>query len=274
MTGESWVGWYRDRAGTEALTISTDGQRLHARIRGYDFTGEDFTGLCPRPGPASVPEPAPASGPQPAPLPAPEAAGLPEDAGFTLSPQGALCGCVLEWDIPVPVYDAGTVHRAVLRCLLTLGRPGAVSGPGGPGLDRLHLGLSLHFDGALYASGQAENDFAGALAEIQRQLPEGSYLKSCLSCAFSDYSPKAAGGFYGSLACFREAKDAYRAAGDDVLGVWDLNSGSVQETHRCPDFELRPAAGHGHRGAFPPPRAELTHVQGDFRPPQTAASTA
>ncbi|MBB6437501.1 DUF6304 family protein [Streptomyces candidus] len=250
MTAESWVGWYRDRAGTEALTISTDGQRLHARIRGCDFTGEDFTGLYPD---SQVP---------------------PEGPGFTLAPQGALCGCVLEWDIPMPVYDAGVVHRAVLRCLLTLGRPVPVSDSGSPGLDRLHLGLALHFDGALYASGHAENDFAGALAEIQRQLPPGAYLKSCLSCAFSDYAPTTAVGFFGSLACFREAKESYRTAGADVLGVWDLNSGPVQETHRCPDFELRPAAGLGHRGAFPPPRTELIHVQGDFRPPQAPASTA
>ncbi|MGW7414764.1 DUF6304 family protein [Streptomyces sp. NPDC054863] len=248
MTGESWVGWYRDRAGTQALTISTDGRRLHARIRGAEFTGQSFDAL----------------------RPAPEE---PPDGGlFALTPQGTLCGCVLEWDIPMPVYDAGTVHRAVLRCLLTLGSPV----PDGPGLDRVHLGLALHFDGALFLSGRAENDFAGALAEIQRRLPSGSYLKSCLSCAFSDYFPGGSGtGFFGALTCFRDAKDAYRAVEDrgGLLDLWDSGSGTVQETHRCPDFERRPDEGRGtgHRGAFPAPRAELTHVQGDFKPPQAFA---
>ncbi|CAM5424287.1 hypothetical protein GCM10010329_00720 [Streptomyces spiroverticillatus] len=250
MTGESWVGWYRDRAGTEALTLSTDGRRLHVRIRGHELTGETFTGLFPDP---EVP---------------------PDDGTFTLTPAGALCGCVLEWDIPMPVYDDGTVHRAALRCLLSLGRPAPGAPDGDP--ERLHLGLALHFDGALFTSGHAENDFAGALAEIQRQLPEGSYLKSCLSCAFSDYYPAGSGALFGGLACFRDAKDAYREAGDTdaVLAVWDRNSGSVQETHRCPDFERRPAEGPGtgHRGPFPPPRVELLPVQGDFKPPQ--ASTA
>ncbi|MFI0982503.1 DUF6304 family protein [Streptomyces sp. NPDC021093] len=264
MTGESWVGWYRHRAGTQALTISTDGQRLRARIGEAEFAGESFDGLRP------VPE-------EP-----------PDEGLFTLAPQGSLCGCVLEWDIPMPVYDDGTVHRAVLRCLLTLGRPAA----DGPGLDRLHLGLALHFDGALFLSGQASGDFADALAEIQRQLPSGSYLKSCLSCAFSDYFPGSSGGagvpgspmtgtrspvtgFFGALTCFRDAKDAYRAVEDRgaLLDLWGSSSGTVQETHRCPDFERRPdaGAGTGHRGAFPAPRAELAHVQGDFKPPQAFA---
>ncbi|MFJ6695590.1 DUF6304 family protein [Streptomyces sp. NPDC091272] len=247
MTGESWVGWYRDRAGTQALTIVTDGRRLRARIRGTDFTGDGFTGLRADPG-------------------------LPPDEGeFTLTPDGALCGCVLEWDIPMPVYDAGTVHRAALRCLLTLGRPAAQ----GHGLDRLHLGLALHFDGALFLSGHAESDFAAALAEIQRQLPAGSYLKSCLSCAFSDYLPGAGTGFFGALTCFLDARDAYRAvaAPDGLLELWGSNSGTVQETHRCPGFERRPEAGPGtgHRGAFPAPRPELEHSQGDFKPPQAFA---
>jgi hypothetical protein len=253
MTGESWVGWYRDLAGTEALTLSTDGRLLRARIRGHELTGESFTGLFPDP---EVP---------------------PDDGTFTLTPAGALCGCVLEWDIPMPVYDDGTVHRAALRCLLSLGRPA----PGAPDgdLERLHLGLALHFDGALYTSGHAESGFAGALAEIQRQLPPGSYLKSCLSCAFSDYSPAAGtdtgpgNGLFGGLTCFRDAKDAYRGAADKdaVLGLWDRSSGPVQETHRCPDFERRPAEGPGtgHRGPFPPPRLEPLAVQGDFKPPQS-----
>ncbi|MFF0743867.1 DUF6304 family protein [Streptomyces sp. NPDC004111] len=247
MTGESWVGWYRDRTGTQALTISTDGHHLHARIRDVEFTGASFDALLPSEEPP------------------------PDGTGFTLTGEGALCGCVLEWDIPMPVYDDGTVHRAALRCLLTLGRPDPAGGP-----DRTHLGLALHFDGALYESGHASGDFEGALADIQRQLPAGSYLKSCLSCAFSDYFPAAGIPLLGGLGCFRDAKDEYRAAEgkDGVLQVWDRSSGFVQETHRCPDFERRPDGerGTGHRGPFPPPQVELIHVQGDFKPPQTAAS--
>ncbi|MFD3518112.1 DUF6304 family protein [Streptomyces sp. NPDC058657] len=250
MTGESWVGWYRDRTGTQALAISTDGHLLRARIRDVEFTGTSFDALLPTAEPP------------------------PDEAGFTLSAEGALCGCVLEWDIPMPVYDAGTVHRAALRCLLTLGRPDPA---GGPGPDRLHLGLALYFDGAQYESGLAASGFAAALADIQRQLSPGSYLKSCLSCAFSDYSPATATPLFGGLGCFRDAKDAYRAAegAEGVALLWDRRAGSVQETHRCPDFERRPdgATGTGHRGPFPPPAAALIHVQGDFRPPQPVAPT-
>ncbi|OEJ25075.1 hypothetical protein AR457_11990 [Streptomyces agglomeratus] len=229
MTGEPWAGWYRDREGSVAVRIAADGQRLRTRIRGVDFEGDSFDALDPAAGPP------------------------PEGAGFALS-GGSLCDCVLEWDIPMPVYADGRVHRATLSCLLALGRPL----PAG-GLDREHLALTLHFDGAAYESERAEHDFEHALTVIQRRLPPGAYLRSCISCAFSDYHP-AAGGLFGNLACFRGAKEKYRAVAgkDELFELWDERSGFVQETWACADFERRPAGGPGtgYRGAFPYVRAD------------------
>ncbi|MBT2400213.1 DUF6304 family protein [Streptomyces sp. ISL-100] len=224
MTGEPWAGWYRDRKGSVAVTITADGQRLRTRIRGVDFEGDSFDALEP-------------------------VAGLPsEGGGFALS-GGSLCDCVLEWDIPMPVYADGRVHRATLSCLLALGKP-----LHGGAIDREHLSLTLHFDGAAYESERAEHDFEHALKVIQRRLPAGAYLRSCISCAFSDYHP-AGGGLFGNLACFRGAKDEYRAVEgkDALLGLWDVRSGFVQETWACADFERRPGEGPGtgFRGAFP-----------------------
>ncbi|GGX05310.1 DUF6304 family protein [Streptomyces chryseus] len=235
MTGEPWAGWYRDREGSVAVHFTTDGQRLRTRIRGVDFEGDSFDALDPVAGPPS------------------------QGAGFTLS-DGSLCDCVLEWDIPVPVYADGRVHRATLSCLLALGKPlpnGAV--------DREHLSLTLHFDGAAYASERAESDFEHALTVIQRQLPSGAYLRACISCAFSDYHPVGTG-MFGNLACFRRTKGAYRTVDSkqDLFDLWDLRSGFVQETWACPDFERRPAQGPGtgYRGPFP------------YARPQAAASSA
>lgn len=230
MTGEPWAGWYRDREGSVAVNFTTDGQRLRTRIRGVDFEGDSFDTLDP-------------------------VAGLPpEGGGFALSGGGSLCDCILEWDIPMPVYADGRVHRATLSCLLTLGK----RLPGG-GIDREHLALTLHFDGAAYESERAENDFEHALTVIQRRLPAGAYLRACISCAFSDYHPGASG-LFGYLACFRGAKDKYRAAEgkDGLFELWDLRSGFVQETWACADFERRPTEGPGtgYRGAFPYVRAE------------------
>ena len=218
MTEESWAGWYRDGQGSEAVTITTDGQRIRVRIRDVDFAGESFDGLSPVQG--VTPED-----------------GMPGLAGGTLG------DCVLEWDIEVPVLTAGTVRRTTLSCLLSLRRADPA------------LSLALHLDGAVYESARAESDFAAALAAIQRILPTGTRLGTCIACAFSDYFPASGRALSGTLACFRGVKDAYRgtAGGGDVLDLWDRRTGFVQEIWSCEEFEPRPdeGAGTGHRGAFP-----------------------
>ncbi|MET7497970.1 DUF6304 family protein [Streptomyces sp900116325] len=219
MTDESWAGWYRDRQGSEAFILTTDGQQLRIRVRGVDFEGESFDDLAPM-------------------------AGMPPESGMFALADGALTDCVLEWDLPLPVVADGKVHQATLSCLLSLRRPEA------------DLHLELHFGGAVYGSRRAECDFATALAMIQRSLPPGVRLQSCIACAFSDYFPATTDrGLSGGLACFRGAKDAYRGAAgeDDVLDLWDRRTGFVQEIWSCREFEARPAegAGTGHRGAFP-----------------------
>ncbi|WP_432149777.1 DUF6304 family protein [Streptomyces sp. bgisy029] len=218
MTDESWAGWYRDRGGSEAVVLTTDGQQLRIRIRGVDFEGGSFDGLAPVPG------------------------ATPESGMFALA-DGALTDCVLEWDLPLPVRVEGTVRQATLGCLLSLRRADP------------DLYLTLHLDGAVYESARAESDFAAALAAIQRALPDGVQLQTCIACAFSDYFPATGRGLSGSLACFRGAKDAYRDAEGEgaVLGLWDRRTGFVQEIWSCEEFEVRPAkgAGTGHRGTFP-----------------------
>ncbi|MCX4674367.1 DUF6304 family protein [Streptomyces sp. BE308] len=218
MTDESWAGWYRDREGSDAVVLTTDGQQLRIRIRGVDFEGESFDDLVP-------------------------VGGIPPESGMFALADGALTDCVLEWDLPLPVRSAGTVRQATLSCLLSLRR----SDP--------DLYLALHLDGAVYESARAERDFAAAMATIQRILPSGTQVQTCIACAFSDYFPAPGRGLSGALACFRGAKDAYRGAAgeDDVLDLWDRRSGFVQEIWSCREFEARPAegAGTGHRGAFP-----------------------
>ncbi|WP_299528927.1 DUF6304 family protein [uncultured Streptomyces sp.] len=223
MTDESWAGWYRDRDGSVAVTLSTDGRRLRLRIRGTEFTGESFDALRPTPG---------------TPL-----GGGPPEAGAPTTADGVLTDCVLEWDLQLPVVVDGTERRTTLSCLLSLRRADP------------DLHLALHLDGAVYESQRAERDFAAALAAIQRLLPSGVRLRTCIACAFSDYFPAPVRGFSGGLACFRGAKDAYRdAAGEeDLRDIWDRRTGFVQELWHCDEFEERPdaGAGTGHRGAFP-----------------------
>lgn len=175
MTDESWAGWYRDRQGSDAVILTTDGQQLRLRIRGVDFEGESFDALRP-------------------------VAGMPPESGMFALADGVLNDCVLEWDLPFPVTADGEVHQATLSCLLSLRRPDP------------YLYLELRYGGAAFRSHRAESDFGAALATIQRSLPPGIRLRTCIACAFSDYFPAPGRGLSGGLACFRGAKEAYRGA--------------------------------------------------------------
>ncbi|MFB7863487.1 MULTISPECIES: DUF6304 family protein [unclassified Streptomyces] len=123
---EVWTGWYRDRRGAEAIAITTDGGQVAVRIRGIEYTGASFAALS-----------------------------AADEGGQ------ALTGCVLEWDLPLPVLVDGTTQQATLGCLLTLG-------------ERADLSLTLHYGGAAYESGVAGGDFEEALNRVRRQLPPGT----------------------------------------------------------------------------------------------------
>ncbi|MGW7368507.1 DUF6304 family protein [Streptomyces sp. NPDC054841] len=138
MSSEStdvWTGWYRDRRGAEAIAIAVaaSGQEVCTRIRGIEYEGPGFAALS-----------AAESG-------------------------EALAGCVLEWDLPLPVALDGAVQQATLSCLLALGERGADGRP-----ERVDLNLTLHFGGAAYESGIAGGGFDEALGRIRRQLPAGA----------------------------------------------------------------------------------------------------
>ncbi|MCX5393118.1 DUF6304 family protein [Streptomyces sp. NPDC006482] len=123
---EVWTGWYRDRSGAEAIVITADGRHVATRIRGVEYTGATFAALS-----------------------------AAEEGGQ------ALGGCVLEWDLPLPVVTDGVSQQATLSCLLTLG-------------ERSDLSLTLHYGGAAFESCVAGGDFDGALDRVRRQLPPGA----------------------------------------------------------------------------------------------------
>ena len=122
---EVWTGWYRDRSGAEAIVITATGRHVTTRIRGVEYTGATFAALSAA------------------------------DGGQ------ALGGCVMEWDLPLPVVMDGVAQQATLSCLLTLG-------------ERSDLSLTLHYGGAAFESCVAGGDFEGALERVRRQLPPGA----------------------------------------------------------------------------------------------------
>ena len=119
---------------------------------------------------------------------------------------------------------------------LLLGQPRP---EGNRGIDQETLRLRFSFGGAFFWSPWASGGFfEDELQDIPQALPEGAYLKACISCAFSDYSP-GGHGLFGCLATFRDNKAAYRQATSkrDLLVMWDTMTEFVQETYLCPAFE-------------------------------------
>ena len=92
----------------------------------------------------------------------------------------------------------------MLAVRLELGDPA----PNG-GIDRERLTLRLRFGDRDLTSRGWSGWFEDELADLQKQMPEGDYLKACVNCAFSDYSPSGHG-LFGGLACFR-GNEGYQA---------------------------------------------------------------
>ncbi|OII62042.1 hypothetical protein BJP40_29605 [Streptomyces sp. CC53] len=134
-SAEVRTGWYRDRRGAEAIVLAMDGRTVTTCIRGAEYTGGSLAALRASDGNGGLP----------------------------------LAGCVLEWDLPLPVVIDDDAQHATLSCLLSLGEALSDGSP-----ERVDLQLTLHFGGAAYESGVTAGDFEQALGRILRQLPPGA----------------------------------------------------------------------------------------------------
>jgi Family of unknown function (DUF6304) len=216
---------YRDAHGEEATLIENDGKTLRMVVRGVEFTGrmfDDFEPSIAQDDPALVP--------------------------FSLY-CGSLCSYVIECDIPLPVAFGDETLDGRLHVRLDLGNPRqGTTGPVIGGIDRVDLLLTLTTAGQSLRSCGKHGWFENELDEIQHALPPGIFMKNCLNCAFSDYSPYG-NGLFGCLACFRDNKEAYRSVHTkaDIFRMWDTMTEFVQETYLCPEFQRR-APNSGYRG--------------------------
>jgi len=215
----SWPATYTDARGVETTVVLNDGETLRLPLRGVEFAGRDFDSLA-----------APANAP-------PEAL-----RRFSFS-GGCLCSCRIECEIPVSIHDSGQDAGGVLRVELSLGD----ARPDG-GIDREELRLVLTVGDRRYAGSGTGGWFEDELLEIQAQLPEGVYIRTCINCMFSDYSPYGHGVF-GWMMCFRNLKDEYLqvVSKETFWPLHDRYERLVQETWLCPEFERR-APGTGYRG--------------------------
>ena len=209
---------YTDAFGSEPTTLVNDGETLRLSLQGVEFVGGDFDSLEPN---GAAPE---------------------QLKRFTLS-QGYLCSCRIECRIPVPIHDHGDQVDGTLLVEVVLGDPA----PNGR-LDREQLRIVLEYRGLRFAGPGTSGWFEDELLALQAQLPEGVYIKACINCLYSDYSP-GGHGFFGGMMCFRNLKAEYLKV-TTKLQFWSVHGRQdrlVQETYLCPEFERR-IPGTGYRG--------------------------
>jgi hypothetical protein len=214
-----YLAKYSDGRGSEETSIANDGETLRLSLRGTEFVGSDFDSLEP-----------------------PEDATPEQLRQFSLN-KGYLCSCRIECQIPVPIHDGGRQADGTLLIELVLGDPA----PNG-GLDREQLRIVLEYGNKRFVGSGTSGWFEDELLGIQAQLPEGVFVKACINCMYSDYSPYGHG-LFGCMMCFRNLKSEYVKITTKVefWSVHDRYDRTVQETYLCPEFERR-ALGIGYRG--------------------------
>jgi hypothetical protein len=219
-----YPGTYRDHRGAEAIAVENDGKRLRTTIRGVEFTGRAPDALEPSIDPSSA-----------------------ELSQFTLnrwSPEAPeLCGCVIDYNVPIPMISGDQPVEAILQVHMQLGEPG---GNGFP--EPQSLRITLAFRGQVYRGTGTGGDFESELVEIQQALPADLSMKACITCAFSDYSVYGKSTF-GDMQCYRDNKEVYLAVGTkrEYMEIMGSFTEDVQETYLCPEYERR-KAGTGYRG--------------------------
>ncbi|MFH1299545.1 MAG: DUF6304 family protein [Planctomycetota bacterium] len=208
---------YTDREGTIVGSMTNDGAEIRIKLDGWEFVGGMFDDMEPV-----------------------QSDGLPQR--FRLA-RGDLCDCIFEFVIPILIDDRNQSVSAELMVQCELGQLNERGG-----IDREEFRVSLDYGAQKYISSGKSGCMEDELLEIQKQLPEHIFLKACINCLYSDYSPFGSGAF-GRMMCFRNLKQEYLQvkSKEDFFHVHDRFDRLVQETWLCDEFERR-VPDTGYRG--------------------------
>ena len=209
---------FTNRLGTVSTSITNDGKLLTMVVRGVEFHGQEFDSfeLANEPTPEDVEQ-------------------------FDLH-LGCLHCCNIELVMPIELSDHGNVKDGKLQINVELGDETSSGGIDG------HLQITLLYENDTYTGSGKSGHFEDELNEIQNQLPDGVFVKACINCLYSDYSPLGNGQF-GHMMCFRNRKQEYLkvTTKEEFWPIHNHFEREVQETFLCSDFEKR-IPGTGYRG--------------------------
>jgi hypothetical protein len=213
-----WSARYIDVTGEESICFLTDGTDLKTTIRGVPIVGRSPDNLWVAASPAGPP---------------PTALRLDEH------------GCLTEYviSVSIPVLVAASLDETWGTIDVTWDcRPDHVVR-----MVKLPT-LVVEIDGRRIVSSGRTGDFEGDMPAMEKGLPQGWFLKTCINCQYSDYSVAGTMDF-GSMYCFRHLKAEYIAVKSkrDYMKLDDSKAEATQETYLCREF-LRRRPRTGYRG--------------------------
>lgn len=153
---------------------------------------------------------------------------------------GSLADCQILVECPLKLVQNGEDIDALLYITVTL------RGVSDNWSDRLQLSLSWG-DQTVHSAG-TDGLMETELLDLLKHLPTDIKLKSCFTCAYSDYSP-AGQSMTGGLSCYRDQRETYLSVRNKIeyLQIYRMATEYVQEIDLCPEHQPR-RPGTGYRG--------------------------
>ncbi|EZH73451.1 hypothetical protein ATO12_16045 [Aquimarina atlantica] len=215
----TFLATYQDKRGTEMIEIKSDGSEMFFTLRDIDFDGPDFDQLT-----------------------AEEIDNAKFDYEMFQDGSGDITNFKLTLIIPIQLFNIKT-NKAFVENLTAQIEVGEITTI--KGLDHELNCLTLTTSFGEFKVEKKLEWMEDALILLQNQLPENIYLKTCLSCKYSNYSPYG-NGMFGNIYCFKKVKEKLKEVKGkhDLLDLWTreaVDKGdifSVQETFDCSEHQL------------------------------------
>lgn len=198
---------YTDRFGEEKARIFSDGSTLFFTIRDTQFEGSDFEMLTRE-----------------------EVDHSKFDFEEFADGSGDLTNFRMEITFPIIITHNNSETNELLTCFIDVGDTSS--------LNSILNTIILHTSFGKFTSNQKIEWFEDSILEIQRQLPQKTNIKNCLSCKHSHYHPVGSS-MFGSLHCFQQIAPTNITSKDTLFDVWTEEAiennqiFNVQETFDC-----------------------------------------
>lgn len=210
---------YKDKRGTEHIIIQSDGSLLYTTIRNIECYGGDFDQLT-----------------------ANKIDTTKFDYELFADGSGDITNFELTITIPIQFYNSlsNQIFSENLKAHIVVGEGTTIKG-----LAHELNGLTLNTSFGTFKVEKKLEWMEDALIALQKQLPKNIYLKTCLSCKYSNYHP-VGNGMFGAMCCFKNYKKEVEQLTSkyDLMDEWSnerIENKSlffVQETFSCEEHKL------------------------------------